>query len=104
MGALAVPAAGALPQARVRGRTVLLHDPELPIPATLTGALEMRPIAGDPVRFARAVFVRAPAMVLGISRHADALLIEDVGREAGYRPVTAPASLGRHGWALAPRS
>ncbi len=46
-------------------------------------------IEGDRIRFARAVFERAPALVIGVSRSADAVLIEDVGREVGYGPVKA---------------
>ena len=62
------------------------------------------PIEGDRIRFARAVFERVPALVVGVSRSADAVLIEDVGREAGYVPVAVPAPLAdRSAWALAPR-
>jgi len=76
---------------------------------------EALPIAGDRIRFARAVFERRPAFVIGVSRPADALLIEDVGREAGYLPaddktvreMTATAQpLDRGlvlGWVLAPK-
>jgi hypothetical protein len=48
---------------------------------------EALPIEGDRIRFARAAFERCPSMVVGVSRPADALLIEEVGREAGYRPI-----------------
>src|SRR5687768_18064786 len=44
-------------------------------------------IEGDRIRFARAVFARRPAFVVGVSRPADALLIEEVAREA---------EIGRH--------
>jgi hypothetical protein len=38
-------------------------------------------------------------------RAADAVLIEDVGREAGYVPVAVPVPLAeRFAWALAPRA
>jgi hypothetical protein len=60
-------------------------------------------IAGDRIRFARDLFARRPSLVVGVTRSADSLLIEEVGREAGYRSVTAPESLGAFGWALAPK-
>ena len=62
------------------------------------------------------MFERRPSYVIGVSRSADALLIEDVGREAGYlladedkiREMTAAAQpLDRGlvlGWVLVPRS
>jgi hypothetical protein len=84
---------------------VLVHDPALAagrrLAATFPG--EVLAIAGDRVRFARALFQRRPALVAGVSRAADALLIEEVAREAGYVRVTAPPSLGPLGWSLAPR-
>ena len=106
-GTLAVPAMAGLPAAaRARtGGTVLVHDPSLAAGRALAGAgdTDAMAITGDRIRFARTVFARRPALVVGLSRSADALLFEDVAREAGYRPVAAPASLGRFGWALAPR-
>jgi hypothetical protein len=92
MGALAVPALAGLPGAALaRGESVLLvHDPKLEAGRRLAQAHggEALAIEGDRIRFARAVFGRKPALVLGVSRPADALLIEDVGREAGYAPVS----------------
>ena len=78
--------------------TVLLHDPSLEAARRFAASANARgdkavAIEGDRVRFARAVFERAPALVVGISRSADAVLIEDVGREAGYVPVAVPATL-----------
>ena len=51
------------------------------------------------------VFEVPPAnmLVAGVTRSADALLIEEVAREAGYVPVATPSGLGASGWALAPR-
>lgn len=120
MGALAVPAVAALPGAALArgGGAVLLHDPSLEAGGRLAEAHggEVLAIAGDRIRFARAVFARRPSLVLGVSRSADALLIEEVGREAGYVPVSdrtlremmaaaAPRDRGLVlGWVLAPRS
>lgn len=99
-GALAVPAVAGLPQGRW-GRSesaVLLHDPALEAGRRFAEAgrskgSEVLAIDGDRIRFARAVFERRPALVVGVSRPADALLIEDVAREAGYRAVAADAAL-----------
>jgi hypothetical protein len=119
-GALAVPAAAGLPAvagAKVTG-ALLLHDASLEAGRRFAQAYggEALPIEGDRIRFARAVFARRPAYVVGVSRPADALLIEDVGREAGYAPAdddtvraltTAAQPLDRGlvlGWVLVPRS
>ena len=110
-GALALPAAASLAKAPKRkpSGTVLLHDPSLEAGRRFAASAQMRgdkalPIEGDRIRFARAVFERAPALMVGVSRSADAMLIEDVGREAGYVPVAVPAPLAdRSAWALAPR-
>ena len=107
-GAAAVSAVAGVPRvaSAMTGGTVLLHDASLEAGRRFAQAHggEALPIEGDRIRFARAVFERRPSLVLGVSRHADALLIEEVGREAGYAPVAAPAGLGRFGWVLAPRS
>lgn len=106
-GALAVPAAAAAPTAAWArgGEAVLVHDPGLAAGRRLAGLHDGKvlTIAGDRIRFARALFAARPPLVLGFTRSADALLLEDVGREAGYRPVAAPGGLGVSGWALAPR-
>ena len=119
-GAAALPAAAGLTStASARGGTALLvHDPSLAAGRRFAEAYggEALPIEGDRIRFARAVFARRPAFVVGISRPADGLLIEDVAREAGYvaaddarvREMTAAAQpLDRGlviGWVLAPRT
>ena len=106
-GALAVPAVAAVPTvAWARGgETLLVHDPELAAGRRIAAAHdgEVVAIAGDRIRFARALFARQPSLVVGITRSADVLLVEEVAREAGYVPVPAPAGLGASGWALAPR-
>ena len=110
-GALVLPAAAAFAKAPKRrpSGTVLMHDPSLEAGRRFAAAGQARgdkvlAIEGDRIRFARAVFERAPALVIGASRAADAVLIEDVGREAGYTPVPVPTPLaGKFAWALAPR-
>ncbi len=99
---------------------LLLHDPALEAGRRLASAHagEALAIEGDRIRFARAVFARRPSLILGVSRPADALLIEDVGREAGYAPVREGVEPWREmaagfrsrdrgaalGWILAPRA
>ena len=120
LGALAVPAAAGLPRAAFARGTgaVLLHDPALAAARRLAAMHggEALAIEGDRIRFARAVFERRPSLVLGVSRPADALLIEDVGSEAGYAPadgdrvremINTAQPLDRGlvlGWVLAPSS
>jgi hypothetical protein len=121
-GALALSAVAGVPGvALARGNgTLLLHDPALAAGRRLAGAHGGMALAieGDRIRFARTVFDRRPSLVLGISRAADALLIEDVGREAGYVSVDTGAGALREiiadarphdrglvlGWVLAPRA
>ena len=106
-GALALPAAASLAKSpgRKPSGTVLLYDPSLEAGRRFAASNEASvAIEGDRIRFARALFQRAPALVVGVSRSADAALIEDVGREAGYTPAAVPAPLaGKFAWALAPR-
>lgn len=117
-GALALPAAAAMAKSAKRSPsgTVVLYDPtfqgarHFAASAELQGGASALRIEGDRVRFARALFERMPALVVGVSRSADALLIEDVAREAGYVPVAVPPKLAgmlyktsARGWALAPR-
>lgn len=117
LGALAAPAVAGLPREAVaRGENaVLLFDPALDAGRRLAEAHQGNVLAieGDRIRFARAVFARRPALVVGVSRPADALLIEDVGHEAGYRAAAANGALRELiaasddrglvlGWVLAP--
>ena len=94
-GALAVPTVAGLAHWRWRNgeRSVLLHDPALEAGERFAAAGaarggEVRAIEGDRFRFARGLLAANPALIAGVSRHADFILIEDVAREAGYRPVT----------------
>ena len=110
-GALAIPAAAALAKSPKRkpSGTVLLHDPLLEAGRRFADAGEARGVSvlaieGDRIRFARAVFEQSPALVVAVGRAADRVLIEDVGREAGYVPVAVPTPLAnKFAWALAPR-
>jgi hypothetical protein len=112
VGVLALPAAASMAKSprRKSSGTILLHDPSLAEGRRFAAAAGARgdkavPIEGDRIRFARAVFERAPALVIGVSRSADALLIEEVGRETGYVPVAVPAPLANQfAWALALRA
>ena len=118
--ALALPAVASLPSAaRARsGTPVLVHDAALAAGRHMAKAHAgpILAIEGDRIRFARALFERRPSLVVGVSRHADALLIADVGREAGYRLARSGAALQEImagfetldrglvvGWVLAPR-
>ncbi len=95
-GALAVPALAGVPHmAWAWGdKVLLLLDPSLEAGRRVAEAHEGEALAieGDRIRFARAVFARRPSSVVGISRPADALLIEEVGREAGYAPLLEGAA------------
>jgi len=101
LGALAVPTLSGLAAWRWRHgeQRVLLHDPALEAGQRFAAAgraygIEPRAIEGDRIRFARAVLAARPALVAGVSRHADLLLIADAAREAGY---TLAAELQAHG-------
>lgn len=93
-GVLAVPTISGLATWRWNhgDRRVLLHDPALEAGRRFAAAGEAKgiapqPIEGDRIRLARSVLAGAPAVIVGVSRHADLLLIADAAREAGY--VTA---------------
>jgi hypothetical protein len=93
-GALAVPTVAGLAHWRWQHgeRSVLLHDPALAVGRRFAkaGAARggnIRAIEGDRIRFAREVLTDRPALIAGVSRHADFILIADAAREAGYRPA-----------------
>ena len=111
-----VAAAAALPAAASAAeigwkdghQTVLLFDPALAEGRAFADAgsawnRAVIAIEGDRVRFGRELFARRPAIVQGVSLHADALMLEEVAREAGYERV----SLEREGkamkWVLMPQ-
>ena len=117
-GALALPAGAAMAKAsrRVASGTIVLYDPSYEGARSFAASARAqgagaKAIEGDRVRFARAVLKGRPALVVGVSRAADAVLIEDIAREAGYTPVPVPPGLARmvhktsaRSWALAPRA
>jgi hypothetical protein len=79
--------------------TVLLFDPSLEAGRRFAAAGRaaggpVRALEGDPVRLAREVLAATPALVAGISRQADALLLHEAAMEAGY--VRAAAVDGAH--------
>lgn len=101
-GALAVPTVAGLAHWRWRHgeASVLVHDPALVAGRRFAEAGAARggivmAIEGDRIWFARTVFERKPALVAGVSRNADALMIEEVAREAGYVPVATLHGRGR---------
>ena len=109
-GALALPAAAHAARARFarKGAAVLLHDPDLAEGRRLAEAgaasgVKYLAISGDRIRFARKVFAANPAWVQGVSRQADAVLIEDVGREFGYVREVLRATGPVLEWRLVPR-
>lgn len=90
-GALAVPTVAALARWRWQhgSHTGLVHDAGLAAGNRFAaaGAAAGRPsiaVEGDVIRFARALVETRPALIAGITRHADALLIGEVAAEAGY--------------------
>ena len=92
-----------------QSEAVLLHDPQLAAgrrfaEAGRAAGAEVLPIEGDRIRFAREVFAANPAYVQGVSRQADAVLIEDVGREFGYRREVLRVSGSALEWRLVPQT
>lgn len=90
-GALAVPTVAGLARWRWQhgSHTGLVHDAGLAAGQRFAQAGEAagRPsmaVEGDTIRFARALVETRPALIAGVTRHADALLIADVATEAGY--------------------
>ena len=45
------------------------------------------PIEGERVHFARGILARKPAVIEGVTRQADLVMIEDVAAETGYERV-----------------
>lgn len=94
VGALAVPTLAGLPRWRWQhgSHTGLVHDASLAAGQRFAdaGAAAGTPslaVEGDMVRFARALVEARPALIAGVTRHADALMIADVAAEAGYVPA-----------------
>lgn len=94
MGALAVPTVAGLASWRWQHGedSILLHDPALAAGRRFADAgavrgAKVRAIEGDRIRFMREVLAGKPALIAGVTRYADTLLIEDAAREAGYARV-----------------
>lgn len=110
-GVAAIPAVAGvdrLAAAATSGGGVVLYDPGLPHAreralASAGWADELVEITGDRVRFARQILARRPLVVRGISRQADALLIEEVAAEAGYRREAIEVNGAILGWVLSRR-
>lgn len=52
-------------------------------------------LEGDPIRNARSVLRTRPALIVGVSRRAEALLFAEVGAESGYARVVSFEPHGR---------
>lgn len=109
-GALAAPMAARASAFLLGARSgaVLLHDPALAAgrrfaEAGRSAGAKVLAIEGDRVRFARAVFAARPAYVAGVSRQADAVLIEEVAGELGYRREVRAVSGAVLEWRLIPQ-
>ncbi len=101
-GALAVPTLSGLAAWRWRHgeQRVLLHDPGLEAGQRFAEAgkaqgLASRAIEGDRVRFMRQVLAAKPALVAGVSRHAEMQLLADIAREDGYHLAAELEAQGR---------
>lgn len=102
-GALAVPTVAGLSGWQWRqavahpGQPLLLFDPSLGAGQRFARAGEAaggapQQFAGDPVRLMQGLLAARPSLIVGISRHADAVLAVEVAQEAGY--VLAGEMLG----------
>lgn len=99
-GALAVPTIAGLASwqwkynsAATGANAALLHDNSLAAGRRFADAGkaaggQTTAIEGDAIRFAQSVVQMRPALIAGVSRHAEALLIAEVAGEAGYALAT----------------
>jgi hypothetical protein len=101
-GVLAVPTLSGLAAWRWRHgeQRALLHDAELEAgrrfaDAALAQGLNSTAIDGDRVRFMRQVLANKPALIAGVSRHADMQLLADIAGEEGYRLAAELEAKGR---------
>jgi len=89
-GTLAVPAFGKGGDRRVgEADPVMVHDAALDVGRRIAAAgrahgRSVLKLSGDRIRFARKVCAARPALVVGVSRHAHTLLMQEVAREEGY--------------------
>jgi hypothetical protein len=88
--------------------TVLLYDEALPQGRAFAEAGKawnrtVLPLTGDRIRFAREIFARRPAIVRGLSRQSDAVLLAEVAQEAGYEQVALKVDGVALDWTFAPK-
>lgn len=88
--------------------TVLLFDADLAEGRAFAEAgrawnRDVHAITGDRIRFARAVFESRPAIVQGVSRAGDEVLLAEVAAEAGYEQVSLKVDGAALEWTFAPR-
>ena len=113
-GMIASPAAASMAdwQWRHGHGSVLLYDASLPQARAVAeaGNAWNRPALvlatapdGDLIRFARQVFADRPALVRGVSRQADAVLVLEVAEEAGYERTALVVDGDALTWTLQPR-
>lgn len=109
-GLAAVPAAASASEFTWRNghSTVLLFDADLPQARAFADAgrawnRAVLPLKGDRIRFAQRVFARRPAIVRGVSRQGDAVLLAEVAAEAGYEQVALKVDGSALEWTFAPR-
>lgn len=102
VGALAVPTLSGLAAWRWRHgeARVLLHDAELEAGRRFAHAARSQGLAstaidGDRVRFMRQMLAEKPALVAGISRHAEMQLLADIAQEEGYHLAAELEATGR---------
>ena len=109
-GLAAVPAAASASEFTWRHGhgTVLLFDADFPQGRAFAEAgrawnRSVMPLSGDRIRFAREVFARRPAIVRGVTRQADAVLLAEVAAEAGYEQVALKLDGAALEWTFAPK-
>lgn len=94
-GALAVPTVAGLSGWQWRqatahpGKPLLLYDPSLDAGQRFARAGEAaggapQVLDGDPIRLMQAALPARPSLIVGLSRHADAVLAVEAAQEAGY--------------------
>jgi hypothetical protein len=92
-GALAGAATVAKAAECARPKALTLYDPAEPAARAFAEARGGKAVAikGDRIRLARRLLADGPQQLTVIGRHADLLLIADVGREEGYRATAMDA-------------
>ena len=110
-GAAAIPAVVGLERlsaATPRASAVFLFDAGLRAAKprrtdAIMAGHQTKAIEGDRIRFAREVVATRPDRIHGFSRQADALLVQEVAAEAGYRREWVKAEGAAMEWLLVRR-